>query len=1079
MECTPEGADKYMMRKYIGMMMAIGAASGALGADGNDWENPSLTALNTEKAHATMVVCPDAAIARSIGIAVNDERVKSPWYRSLNGGWKYHYSPSPQERVAGFFKPDFDDSAWAVIPVPSNVEMEGYGIPIYKNITYPWSPVKPPCIPQDYKFNTVNSYRRTIRVPADWTDRRVLLTFEGVNSFFYLWINGQAVGFSKDSRTRAEFDVTKYVKPGENSLALENFRWCDGSYLEDQDFWRMSGVYRDVYLWSAPLQHIRDFEVKTELDAAYLNADLKVSLQVNHAGKTASDLTVEASLADHNGIVATMTSKPAPVAPGTETTIELSAKIARPHQWSAEDPYLYAMLITLKNGQGKTLEVIPAKVGFRKVELKDGDMLVNGKRILVKGVNRHEHEPDKGQAIGPASMIKDITMMKQHNINLVRTCHYPNHPAWYDLCDQYGLFLIDEANIECHGSQGLTKNHDWLAAYMDRTVRMVERDKNHPAIIIWSVGNENGPGKNLETTAAWIKQRDPSRLVHSCEAGQAAWTDIVAPMYPSPSSLKSYGSGRQKAARPYIMCEYAHAMGNSSGDLWSYWRYIYSLPSLQGGAIWDWVDQGILQPADPDRKPGVVKVKPGAKVFQAFGRDFGTRDDPSEQNFCLNGLVSSDRTPHPGLAEVKKVYQYIQMRPVDLVKGEIEVRNWYDFTNLKDLVKGQWMVKADGRVLQQGDLPELALAAGATATVKVPFKAIASEPGTEYWLNVSFVLKADQAWAKAGHEVAWEQFKLPAGQPAPVADVSGGKLDIKDDADLLRVAGKDFSVAIDKHAGVITSLRFDGAEIVEQPLRPHFWRAPTDNDHGQRVPYDVWRNVGKDWKPESVTVDKKEQDLVVVSARGPLPAVSASYTLVYEIFPSGDVVVQASYRPNPTAGKVPEMPRFGMQMAVKPGLENLRWYGRGPQETYSDRCDARMDIYQGTVSDQYFDYSKPGETGNKVDVRWMTLADDKGIGLLAIGQPALSVNALHYSTEDLMSAIHGWQMTRRAYVTLNLDLVQMGLGGDNSWGARPHDGFRISSGKPYSYGFCLRPFHARDADIGKLTKRVFPVIAIP
>jgi beta-galactosidase len=1055
--------------------LVIGATAGAACAETNDWENPQLTALNTEKPHTTMVVCPDAASARSVGIAVNDERVKSPWYRSLNGNWKYHYSESPQERVAGFFKPDFDDSAWPVIPVPSNVEMEGYGIPIYKNITYPWRPVKAPMIPQDFKFNTVNSYRHTLDVPQEWAARRVLITFEGVNSFFYLWINGQVVGFSKDSRTRAEFDVTKFVKPGKNSLAVENFRWCDGSYLEDQDFWRMSGIFRDVYLWSAPLQHIRDFEIKTELDAAYLNADLKVSLQLNNAGKAAAGLTVEASLADPKGMLSTMTSKPTVVAPGAEATVDLSAKVDQPRKWSAEDPYLYAMLITLKDAHGSILEVIPAKVGFRMVELKDGDMLVNGKRILVKGVNRHEHEPDKGQAIGTASMIRDITLMKQHNINLVRTAHYPNHPAWYDLCDQYGLFLIDEANIECHGNMSLTKNPEWLAAYMDRTARMVERDKNHPSVIIWSVGNENGPGKNLETTSAWMKHRDPSRLVHSCEAGEAAWTDIVAPMYPGPQSLKSYGSGRKKNDRPYIMCEYAHAMGNSSGDLWSYWKYIYTLPNLQGGSIWDWVDQGILQPADPDRKPGVVKFKPGEKVFQAFGHDFGVRDDPSEQNFCCNGLVSSDRTPHPGLAEVKKVYQYIQMRPADLAAGEIEVRNWYDFTNLKDLVKGQWTLKADGRILQQGDLAELDLAAGATAKVKVPFKAVAPEPGTEYWLDVNFVLKTDHAWAKAGHEVAWEQFKLPLTMPAPMADSTGGKLDITGDADSLRVGGKNFSVAIDKHAGVITSLRFEGTELMEQPLRPHFWRAPTDNDRGHRIPYDVWRYAGKDWKPDSVTVDKQTPDLVVVSAQGPLPAVSASCTLVYRIYPSGDVVVMASYAPATDAGKVPDMPRFGMQMAAKPGFENLRWYGRGPQETYCDRCDARMDVYQGTVSDQYFDYSEPGETGNKVDVRWMTLVNDKGIGLLAIGQPALSVNALHYTTEDLMSAAHGWEMTRRDFVTLNLDLKQMGVGGDNSWGARPHDEFRIPAARPYSYAFCLRPFDARNTDLEKLAKRSLPI----
>ncbi|MDD4870235.1 MAG: glycoside hydrolase family 2 TIM barrel-domain containing protein [Kiritimatiellae bacterium] len=1064
-----------MKIKFSVIFMVICAVVVAANGQNNDWENQKLTALNTEKPHSTMVLCPDATTARSIGVSVNSDRTKSPWYRSLNGDWKYHYSKNPQERVADFFKPDFDDSTWPMIPVPSNVEMEGYGIPIYVNIKYPWQPVKPPFIPQDYQFNTVNSYRRTFDVPGNWSGRQIFITFDGVNSFFYLWINGQSVGLSKDSRTPAEFDITKYVKSGRNILAVENFRWCDGSYLEDQDFWRMSGIYRDVYLWSTPLQHIRDFEVKTELDPGYRDADLKIVAQVRNVGRDSFPVTLEAVLSDLKGEnISTLKSQSTEVVANQEKTVEISSHINQPYKWSAETPVLYTLLLSLKDGQGHVLEVIPVKIGFRKVELKKGDLLVNGKRILIKGVNRHEHQPDRGQAITVESMIKDIIVMKQNNINTVRTCHYPDHPAWYDLCNHYGLYLIDEANIECHGAQQLTKDPEWLAAYMDRTIRMVERDKNHPAIIVWSVGNENGEGKNLEITSAWMKQRDPSRLVHSCEAGNAPWTDIVAPMYPHPSSLGNYASKSQD--RPYIMCEYAHAMGNSSGDMWSYWKQIYNMPHLQGASVWDWVEQGIAQPADRNRERRVVKVKPGEKTFWAFGGDFGPGDVPSDQNFCCNGLVSADRTPHPGLSEVKKIYQYIHMKPLDLTKGEIEVKNWYDFTNLKDLVEGRWALKADGKILQKGDLPDIDLAPGMATKITVPFKSIDPEPGTEYWLDVNFVLKTSQSWAKADHEVAWEQFKIPASKPAPIVDLSSGKLDIKDDPGFLRVDGRNFSVTVDKQSGLLTSLQFKGTEMIEQPLRPHFWRAPTDNDRGYNMAkrYGIWRRVGEDWKPESVTVDRKDSNIVAVSARGPLPSVSASYTLTYRIFQSGDIIVTVSYVPGNTGGKVSEMPRFGMQMAVKPGFENLRWYGRGPHETYSDRCDARMDVYKGTVSGQYFEYTEPGETGNKVDVRWMTLTNGRNIGLLVIGQPVLSVNALHYTTEDLMSASHGWEMTRHDYVTLNLDLVQMGVGGDNSWGATPHDEFRIFPNKPYSYTFCIRPFRLKDADLVKLTKRVFP-----
>ena len=1068
------------MQKIAEVIMVAGClGAGIACAQNNDWENEKLIAVNTENPHATMVICPDESIAQSVGVSVNAERVKSPWYRSLNGAWKYHYSKNPQERVPDFFKPDFNDLTWPVIPVPSNVEMEGYGVPIYVNIKYPWKPVNPPFIPQDYQHNTVNSFRRTFDVPADWTGRRIFITFEGVNSFFYLWINGQQVGMSKDSRTPAEFDVTKYVKTGENSIAVENFRWCDGSYLEDQDFWRMSGIYRDVYIWSTPLQHIRDFEVKPVLDDQYRDADLKVAVHVNNAGQEVASLVVEGVLSDEKSVVARIVSQSISIAAGKEDTVELSSKVEQPRKWSAETPQLYSLLLTLKDGKGKVLEVIPVKVGFRRVELKNGDLLVNGKRILVKGVNRHEHQPDKGQAIEMWSMLKDITLMKQNNVNLVRTCHYPNHPAWYNLCDQYGLYLIDEANIECHGAQQLTKNQDWLPAYMDRTVRMVERDKNHASVIIWSVGNENGPGQNLEATYAWMKKRDASRLVHSCEAGTALWTDIVCPMYPNPASLGSYASKNQD--RPYIMCEYAHAMGNSSGDMWAYWRQIYSRPYLQGASVWDWVDQGILQPSDPNRERRVVKVKPGEKLFQAFGGDFGPSDIPSDQNFCCNGLVSSDRTPHPGLSEVKKIYQFIHMKPVDLAKGEIEVKNWYDFINLKDMVKGVWVLKADGKILQEGALPDLDLPAGTTARVVVPFKAMDPAAGTEYWLNVGFVLKVDQLWAKAGHELAWEQFRLPIVNPAPVAELSGRKLEVRDDADVLNVAGKNFSMAIDKHSGLISSLKLDAVELIEQPLRPHFWRAPVDNDrgYGMEKRFGIWRNAGLEWKPESVTIDHKKPDMIVVSACGQIPSVEGACSLVYRIFPSGDIVVETLYIPSGGGRSLPDMPRFGMQMAVKPGFEKIRWDGRGPHETYIDRCDARMDIYEGTVSEQYFDYSEPGETGNKVDVRWVTLTNDKGIGLLAIGQPALSVNALHYTTEDLMSASHGWEMTRRDYITLNLDLVQMGIGGDDSWGAMPHQEFRIPSDKSYSYSFCLRPFSSKDVDLDKLVKRVFPVISVP
>ncbi len=1085
------------MNKWVicgsAMMAGLCRLSVAQEAASCDWQNQGILSAGTEPMHATLVAFPDEKTAQKLQYVSDSERVRSPWYRSLNGPWKYFYSQTPASRVADFYKPDFTDADWATIPVPSNVELEGYGVPIYVNINYPWltpdanydvakdvswnppSKPTPPFIPQDNPYNTVSAYRRTFDVPAEWDGRQLFITFDGVNSFFYLWINGQKVGFSKDSRTPSEFNVTRYVKPGKNLIAVENFRWCDGSYLECQDFWRLSGIYRDVYLWAAPLQHVRDIEVKTELDAQYKDAQLLVTAWITNSAARAATITPAVSLRDESGneVLASAGQKAVSLAAGSEQKCAFTFAVRNPRKWSAETPNLYRLLVTLKDEQGKTVGSVPVRVGFRKVELKNGDLLVNGRRILVKGVNRHEHDPYLGQAITLASMIKDIRLMKQNNINLVRSCHYPNQPLWYDLCDQYGLYAIDEANIECHGDQSLTGKPEWQAAYMDRTVRMVERDKNHPSVIIWSVGNENGVGKNLETTSAWMKQRDPGRPVHSCEADEAAWTDIVCPMYPNPKHLAAYSA--KNPNRPLIMCEYAHAMGNSSGDLWSYWRQIYSLPHLQGASIWDWVDQGIAQPQGVDRKRRLVKPQPSDKLFWAFGGDFGPSNVPSDQNFCCNGLVSADRTPHPGLAEVKKVYQYLQMEAGDLTKGEIKIVNRYDFINPKTFVTGLWTLKADGERVADGMLGTLDLAPGEQRVVKVSLPKIQPRGGAEYWLDISFVLKAEQLWAPAGHEVAWAQFKLPIAAPAPAVDMAkGAPLKLQETAGVVQVEGADFRVKFDKASGLLTSLAYADKELVGEPLRPHFWRAPTDNDRGYGMAnkFGAWRTVGRDWKASKVTVSQPNPREVLLVAEGPLPGVGGLYTLTHRVLATGDVRVDASYVP--AAGtQAPNMPRFGLQMTVPAGFENLRWYGPGPQETYSDRCDARVDVYSGTVEGQFFNYVEPNETGNKVDVRWVTLCNSDGVGLLAVGQPRLSVNALHHTTEDLMSQAHAWEMTHREDVTLNLDLAQMGVGGDDSWGAMQHEAFMLPATKSYGYTFILRPFKGDAKAASELARRAF------
>lgn len=1051
-----------------------------------EWQDPKLTGLNNEPPHATMIICPDAKTARDIRIVNNAERVKSPFYRSLNGPWKYHYSTNHKGRVPDFWKPEFDDRQWTTIPVPSNVEMHGFGIPIYVNIQYPWTwhgvRPNPPFVPEDDPNNTVNSYRRAFTIPSDWQGRHVFLTFDGVNSFFFLWVNGQKVGLGKDSRTPVEFDITKYLKPGENLVAVENLRWCDGSYLEDQDFWRMSGIFRDVYLWSAPNVHIRDHEVVTELDDQYRDAQVKGKVWLVNYGKEPATVILHPTVLDPSGATVMSPSVEKTVAPGEELLVEGTAPFSNPLKWSAETPNLYKLLIALEDSTGKTLEVVPCNFGFRKVEIKEGNLLLNGQRIFIKGVNRHEIDPDLGQAITTEGMVKDILVMKQHNINTVRCSHYPNQTAWYDLCDQYGLYLIDEADVESHGmgygEQSLAKKSDWADAHMNRTVRMVERDKNHPSVIIWSLGNEAGDGPNFEATSAWIHRRDASRPVHYEQAGRKPHTDIICPMYARPGELARYAA--EKRDRPYILCEYEHAMGNSSGDFWSYWKQIYTKPYLQGASVWDWVDQGLRQPQQKLPLARVEKVKPGDKTFWAYGGDFGPRGTPSDDNFCCNGLVGPDRKPHPGLLEVKHVYQYIHCAPVDLAARTVEVKNYFHFTNLRDVANCEWLLKADGKTLQSGSMAGLNLAPGATQQVTVPIKPFKPQPGVEYFVQLRFTLAHDQLWAKAGHEIAWDEFRLP--DSAPPTRIAASKFPtprLEQSGSLVRVSGKDFTVSFDKVSGALKSWQYRGTELINTPLRPDFWRAQTDNDRGRNMSKSqgIWQTAHKDATCVSCTAEDIQASRAVrVRSVLALPKVSAEWETTYTIYGSGDIAVTAHFKPGKT--DLPKLVRLGMQMSLAPGFDRITWLGPGPQETYCDRKDAKVGEYSGSVSEQFFeDYTEPGETGNKVDVRWLALRNSKGVGLLATGQPLLSANAQHYGTEDLNAGKHPFELPRRDFVTLNLDLKQQGVGGDDSWGAWPHEEFLIPC-QPATYSFRMKPLGPKD-DPAKLARQVISEGPLP
>ena len=821
-----------------------------------EWQDPAIVGVNKEPPHATFTSYPDEALARA------GKRETSPYYRSLNGDWKFHWVPKPADRPVDFYRPGFDDAAWKSIRVPSNWQFEGYDVPIYVNIPYPWGKPDPPHIPANN--NPVGSYRTRFTVPPSWAGRDVYLTFDGVESAFYLWVNGERVGYSEDSRLPAEFNITKYLQDGENLLAVEVYRWSDASYLEDQDFWRLSGIFRDVTLSSAGPLHVRDLQIRTNLDAAYTDAQLAIEVQVRNRSAAAANLSLRATLLDAQGAELGRASTAAGRVPaGEASTVSMVRPIVAPRKWTAESPYLYTLVVSLLDDSGRLVEAIPQKVGFRAVEMKEGQLMVNGRPILIKGVNRHEHDADTGHAVSVEQMLRDVRLMKRHNINAVRTSHYPNDPAWYELCDQYGLYVIDEANIESHGmgyapARTLGNNPAWKAAHMDRTVRMVERDKNHPSIIIWSLGNEAGDGVNFEATSAWVHQRDPSRPVQYEQAGRKAHTDMFVPMYMRPKGMADYAS--QTQPKPLIQCEYAHAMGNSTGNFREYWDLVYSSPQLQGGLIWDWVDQGIrtripaagarqARPerallAGPEFQMGFRQVDK-AGTYLAYGGDFGPIDVPTDYNFCMNGLVDADRQPHPGLLVVKRNYQYVHVKPVDLAAGTVKVTNWHDFTPLDDALTGRWTVQADGSTVASGAMPPLALGPRESKDVTLPLPAITPRPGVEYFLDVSWRLKADAPWGgRAGDEMAYDQFKLPVGRPAaPVPPSPAATLALADGPDAVTITGAAFTVLFDKASGTMASLKYRGTELVHQPLMPDFWRAWTDNDRGAKLQtrLNVWR----------------------------------------------------------------------------------------------------------------------------------------------------------------------------------------------------------------------------------------------
>ena len=1030
-----------------------------------EWDDLAVLHVGAERPHATMMAYPSAELA------VANDPARSPWFRSLNGTWKLRWSPNPAARLVDFWREDVRDEGWADVKVPGSLETQGFGMPVYVNIGYVFPfDEKAPRPPSD--DNPVASYRTRFDLPADWAGRRVLLHFDGVDSAAYVWVNGTKIGYSEDSRTPMEFDVTRSVRPGSNLLAVEVYRFSDGSFLEDQDMFRLSGIFRDVYLWSPAAQHVRDFEVKTDLDARYRDATLDVRALVVNVGQAPAGVTLDLELRDPSGArVGAASRRARAAAGGTDTPIAFRLPVRNPLTWSAETPSLYTLLLTLRSAAGQVLEVIPARVGFREVSIADGKILVNGRPVLFKGVNRHEHHPETGHTVDRETMVRDIELMKRHNVNAVRTSHYPNAPLWYELTDQYGLYVIDEANIETHGFGSNRKNRlandpAWAASHLDRMTRMVERDKNHPSIVIWSMGNESGDGPNFAGTYAWTKQRDPSRPVHyegsSSEGGPNS--DINSFMYPTPQQVEALAAKRP--AMPLLLCEYTHAMGNSNGGLQHYWDLFYSGRNMRGAFVWDWVNQGIRQ-----KVPAAYRAAGGPETFLAYG---GWWEDPAGQhndwNFSQNGLVSADRVPSPGLRAIKYVYRSLHGSAVDLKAGRVAVRNWFDFLNARDAASLSWAVSANGTTVQSGsvDLPDIP--PGEQREVSLPVPAITPEPGTEYWLNLSFVTRDDSSWAPKGHEIAWEQFRLPIEAPPAPTRPSAPPLGIEEWGRLTYFTGKDFSLTFDRLAGAVLSYSVRGRRVIERGPVPDFWRAMTDNDLGAwksvgaaarknpALDTTVWREAGSAWRVKDVAVTRLDDGRARVKVTGVLPVGGgAPYEVTYTIAGDGEVAVEASYSP----GTLPAgmMPRFGLQLMLAAGLETITWYGRGPHETYWDRAFEPIGVYSGTVAGQWVEYSRPQENGNKVDVRWVTLTGADGIGLMARGDPTLSVSASHATARDLEAADYTFQVPRRPQVFLNLDGAQMGVGGIDSWSPKawPLEPYRLPADQPHRYRFTLTP----------------------
>ena len=1028
--------------------VALAAQDGKQPAASDPWQDATVTHINRMPmtAHYLPFTSENGALAQ---LKMDDARrfqlnTQNERRRSLDGVWKFKLVKNPSLALTDFFKTSYNVNDWQNINVPGSWELQGFDAPIYTDVTYPFK-ANPPFVPQDY--NPVGHYVHEFTVPENWKGMDVIMDFEGVESAFYLWINGKMVGYSEDSRLPAHFNISKFLKKGKNRLAMKVFRFSDGSYLEDQDYWKYSGIERNVFIQARPKSRMNDYVLGNKLINQYKDGNFTLDVNMLNPQK-GQKVEVKVLSATGKSLFNQIQSITSPA----DTLIHFEKLLKNVQPWSAESPYLYTLVINTTDRNGRVEESVAQPFGFRTIEMKNGQLLVNGVAITIKGVNRQEHNAVHGRTLSIGEMVKDVKMMKQFNINAVRTSHYPNYSEWYQLCDKYGLYMVGEANIECHGIldteyKQLADREDWYPAFHDRMYRMIKRDRNHTAIIIWSMGNESGYGKSFEKLYDMSKAMDPTRPVQYEGGGYYAKSDIYCPMYARIWSLRRHVNQRDE--RPLILCEYAHAMGNSEGNLKDYWNLIYKYDQLQGGFIWDWVDQTIAKTDDKGHK------------YWAYGGDMGFVGVVNDSNFCANGLVAADRSLHPHIWEVKKVYQNIAFEPVAFMQNRIKVTNRFDYTTL-DNYQLFWAVEANGETIRSGKMNFPTLLPHQAKEMEIPMGTLPAADNKEYFLTLRAFSKQATGAVPAGHEVAIEQMQLPVRLEKAQEQVSG-QIEKTETEDAIIIQGKtrDFSISFSKKTGEMTSLKYDGKEMLLAGLQPNFWRGITDNDvaNGTQERCATWREAGKKMVLKSIKTQADNQK-ATVTADFDMPEQESQMQITYQMLANGNVAVNMHFMPGNKP--LPEMPRLGMRMILKGDYDQMTWLGRGPQENYADRKSGYLiGKYSASVWEQYHPYVRAQETANKCDVRWFTLASKAGAGIRVEGAEPLSVSAWNFPQDDLLyvpSTIehrHGGCVDKKDMVWVNIDHLQMGVGGDNTWGAMVHPEYTITP-KEWSYSFTIK-----------------------